>query len=87
MNGASAAQRHATAVFGAGQPDIVTDDPEEGGVGVGFNGAFLPVDVDSVFCHERRTVCVVAAMVLNIASKIETKKGADGYLLDNGLVK
>lgn len=58
VNGAGTAERHAAAVFCAGQPDVVAHDPEERGIGVGFEGVFLTVDVEGVFCHNGRTVGV-----------------------------
>ncbi len=50
--GASAAQRHAAAVFGAGKAHQIADDPQQGRVRLGFHGLFGAIDVEGVLCHD-----------------------------------
>src|SRR3546814_20713049 len=45
MHGASTAHRHATAEFGAGQPELVADDPEQRRVLGNVEITFLAIDL------------------------------------------
>ena len=52
MHRAGAADRHATAEFGTGEPDRVANHPEQWGIRLGFDGMFLTVNVNCIFCHD-----------------------------------
>src|SRR5262245_34931893 len=62
MDGAGAAARDAAAVLGAGEPDIIAQDPQERGLRLDVHGLRLAVDVqgelhDRVPLSGQRSLC------------------------------
>ena len=51
VNGAGAALRDAAAVFGAGEPDLFADDPQQRRIGRHLHVAILAIDVESCHSH------------------------------------
>ena len=58
---AGAALRDAAAVFGAGEPDLLADDPQQRRIGLDLHVTDLAVDVE--LCHERPLDELVGAFV------------------------